>query len=150
MKKSHIIALGVIAIAVGIIISTVGDASTYVGFSEAESLAKEGNNKSIHVVGSLKKDGQGNIVGMIYDPVTDPNSFQFTMVDSLNREETVIYNQPKPQDLDKSEKVVVVGSMDLQNKVFRADQILLKCPSKYNNGELKAEETKPAVSMTNK
>ncbi|MFD2519627.1 cytochrome c maturation protein CcmE domain-containing protein [Emticicia soli] len=149
MKKSHIIALGVIAIAIGIIISTVGDASTYVGFTEAESLAKEGSNKSVHVVGSLKKDAQGNIVGMIYDPVTDPNSFQFKMVDSLHNEKTVIYSQPKPQDLDKSEKVVVVGSMDLQNNVFRADQILLKCPSKYNNGELKEEDMKPAVSMQN-
>jgi cytochrome c-type biogenesis protein CcmE len=147
MKKSHIIALGVIAIAVGIIISTVGDASTYVGFSEAEELAKGGNNKSIHVVGSLKKDSQGKIVGMVYDPVTDPNSFQFTMIDSLQREERVIYNQPKPQDLDKSEKVVVVGSMDLKNNVFRAEQILLKCPSKYNNGELKPEGEKQAVSM---
>ncbi|WP_337041194.1 cytochrome c maturation protein CcmE domain-containing protein [Emticicia sp. 17c] len=149
MKKSHIIALGVIAIAVGIIISTVGDASTYVSFSEAEEIAKEGSSKSIHVVGSLKKDNQGNIVGMIYDPVTDPNSFQFTMIDSLHREERVIYNQPKPQDLDKSEKVVVVGSMDLKNKVFRAEQILLKCPSKYNNNNLEAEESKPAVSMKN-
>ncbi|RFS18442.1 cytochrome c maturation protein CcmE [Emticicia sp. C21] len=149
MKKSHIIALAVIAVAVGIIISTVGDASTYVGFSEAEELAKDGNNKSIHVVGSLKKDAQGNVVGMIYDPVADPNSFQFTMIDSLNREERVIYNQPKPQDLDKSEKVVVVGSMDIQNKVFRAEQILLKCPSKYNNNNLEAEESKPAVSMQN-
>ena len=150
MKKSHIIALAVIAVAVGIIISTVGDASTYVGFSEAEDLAKDGNSKSIHVVGTLKKDNQGNIVGMVYDPVTDPNSFQFTMIDSLHREERVIYNQPKPQDLDKSEKVVVVGSMDIQNKVFRAEQILLKCPSKYNNNTLETEESKPAVSMQNK
>ena len=148
MKKSHIIALGVIAIAIGIIISTVGDASTYVSFGEAESLAKEGSNKSIHVVGSLKKDAQGNILGMKYDPVSDPNSFEFTMVDSLHREEKVIYNQPKPQDLDKSEKVVVVGSMDLENKYFRAEQILLKCPSKYNNETLDPEaESKPAVSL---
>ena len=147
MKKSSIIALGVIAVAVGIIISTVGDASTYVSFGEAESMAKEGSNKSIHVVGSLKKDAQGNILGMVYDPVLDPNRFEFTLIDSLHREERVVYNQPKPQDLDKSEKVVVVGSMDLESKCFRAEQILLKCPSKYNNEKLDAEEPKKAVSL---
>lgn len=147
MKKSHIIALGIIAVAIAIIISTVGDASTYVGFSEAEQVAKEGSTKSMHVVGSLKKDASGNFAGMVYEPSVDPNHFEFVMVDSLNYESKVVYNQPKPTDLDKSEKLVVVGKMDLENKCFKADQILLKCPSKYNNNELKAEEPAKAVSM---
>jgi cytochrome c-type biogenesis protein CcmE len=69
------------------------------------------------------------------------------MIDSLNYESKVVYNQPKPADLDKSEKLVVVGKMDLANKCFKADQILLKCPSKYNNNELKVEESAKAVSM---
>ena len=147
MKKSHIIALGVIAIAVAIIISTVGDASTYVGFGEAEQVAKEGSTKSMHVVGTLKKDAEGKFVGMVYEPSVDPNRFEFVMVDSLNFESKVVYNQPKPADLDKSEKVVVVGKMDLDQKCFKAEQILLKCPSKYNNNKLEVEEPKKAVSM---
>ena len=133
MKKSHIVALGVIAIAIAIIISTVGDASTYATFVEAKELAQSGNTKSIHVVGELKKNPMGEIVGMRYDPVIDPNRFEFVMIDSLNNESRVVYSQPKPQDLDKSEKVVVVGKMDLNQEVFKAEQILLKCPSKYNN-----------------
>ena len=148
MKKSHIIALGIIAVAIAIIISTVGDASTYVGFSEAEQVAKEGSTKSMHVVGSLKKDASGNFAGMVYEPSVDPNHFEFVMIDSLNYESKVVYNQPKPTDLDKSEKLVVVGKMDLENKCFKADQILLKCPSKYNNQKgLEAEEPAKAVSM---
>ena len=147
MKKTHIIALIVIAVAVGIIISTVGDASTYVSFKEAKELAQEGNSKSIHVVGSLKKTPDGAIEGLVYEPAIDPNHFEFTMIDSLNNIEKVIYNQPKPQDLEKSEKVVVVGKMDLQHNCFRAEQILLKCPSKYNNNKLEATEPKKAVSM---
>ncbi len=146
MKKSHIIALGVIAVAIAIIISTVGDASTYVGFGEAEQVAKEGSSKSMHVVGKLKKDANGNFVGMMYDPSIDPNHFEFVMIDSLNYESKVVYNQPKPTDLDKSEKVVVVGKMDLEQKCFKAEQILLKCPSKYNNTKLGEENTK-SVSM---
>ncbi len=133
MKKSHIAALGVIAVAIAIIISTVGDASTYATFVEAKELAEAGNTKSIHVVGELKKNPMGEIVGMRYNPVLDPNRFEFVMIDSLNNESRVVYSQPKPQDLDKSEKVVVVGKMDLNQNMFKAEQILLKCPSKYNN-----------------
>lgn len=140
MKRSHIIALGAIAVAVMVIISTVGDASTYVSFTEAKSLAEDGVNKPIHVVGELKKSNSGDIVGMRYEPSIDPNHFEFWMIDSLQNESLVVYNQPKPQDLDKSEKVVVVGQMDIANNCFRADQILLKCPSKYNNGELQGDD----------
>jgi cytochrome c-type biogenesis protein CcmE len=39
MKKSHIFAIVVIAVAIAIIISTAGDASTYVNFDEAYKLA---------------------------------------------------------------------------------------------------------------
>lgn len=53
MKKSHIIALGVIAIAIAMIISTIGDASTYLSFKEAKDLAEKGNTKAVHVVGEL-------------------------------------------------------------------------------------------------
>jgi cytochrome c-type biogenesis protein CcmE len=139
MKLSHIIGLIVIAIAVSMILSTVGDASVYVAFSDARSLAKEGKSSAVHVVGELPKGADGKPTGMRYDPKIDPNLFSFMMTDSLNNSELVIYNQPKPADIDKSEKVVVVGKMNLEKNCFEADQILLKCPSKYNNGELKAE-----------
>jgi cytochrome c-type biogenesis protein CcmE len=141
MKKSHIIALVVIAVAVAMIISTVGDASTYSDFSEAKRLAEDGNSNAVHVVGELKKDDMGNITGMVYEPSIDPNRFEFMMIDSLQNESKVVFNKPKPQDLERSEKVVVVGSMNLENQYFEAEQILLKCPSKYNNEGLEVEET---------
>lgn len=148
MKTSSIIILVLLAVGIGIIISfAIKDSSSYVSFADAENIAKEGNNKSIHVVGSLKKDAMGNFEGMKYEPLIDPNRFEFVMIDSLKYESKVVYNQPKPADLDQAEKVVVVGKMDLANKCFRAEQILLKCPSKYNNNTLETEEPKKAVSM---
>jgi cytochrome c-type biogenesis protein CcmE len=137
MKKTHIIALVVIAIAITMIISTIGDASTYASFKEAKEMAENGDKGSIHVVGELIKGADGKPLGMKYEPSVDPNHFEFMMRDSLNNEELVVFKQPKPQDMDKSEKVV--GHMDLNTKQFEAEQILLKCPSKYNNGELKVE-----------
>ncbi|WP_234733320.1 cytochrome c maturation protein CcmE domain-containing protein [Tellurirhabdus bombi] len=134
MKKLHIIGLLVIAAAITIIISTAGDASSYVNFVQAESLAKNGESDAVHVVGKLKKDPQGQIVGMNYQPQVDPNHFEFTLVDNDNRIEKVVYRAPKPQDFDRSEQIVVIGSM--QGDHFQADKILLKCPSKYQDGKL--------------
>jgi cytochrome c-type biogenesis protein CcmE len=139
MKKSHIIGLIIIGIAIFFIISTVGDASTYVAFKDARLMATEGNGSSIHVVGKLVKGSDGQALGLKYDPKVDPNSIEFLMTDTLNAQERVILNQPKPQDLEKSEMLVVVGKMNLEKKCFEADQVLLKCPSKYNNTELKGQ-----------
>lgn len=144
MKKIHILLLIVIAVAAGIIVSTAGDASTYVTFSEAEELRKNGNHDDIHVVGELKKGNTGEIVGMVYQPELDPNYFAFTLLDNNQREQKVVFQSSKPQDFDKSEKVVVIGHME--EKVFLATKILLKCPSKYENGELETTEHKATAS----
>jgi cytochrome c-type biogenesis protein CcmE len=127
MKKSHILIIVVIAVAVGLIISTAGDASTYVGFDEARQLSTAGNKKDIHVVGELKKDIQGHVVGI--EEGADKVSFSFTMVDDNGKEQKVYYNQPMPTDFLRSEKVVVIGSY--KEDTFLARKILLKCPSKY-------------------
>ena len=86
-----------------------------------------GNKKEIHVVGELKKDASGQIVGIVEGE--DRVSFSFVMVDDKGKEQKVTYNQPIPSDFTKSEKVVVIGSYD--EDVFKASKILLKCPSKY-------------------
>src|SRR5688572_21596793 len=129
MKKTHIFGIVVIALAIFIIMSSAGDASTYVSFKEAKERFEDGNTSKVHVVGKLKKDAEGHILGMKYDPVVDPNYFSFILVDTLQIEQQVIYYNPKPQDFERSEQVVITGNM--QKDVFIADKILLKCPSKY-------------------
>ena len=135
MKKAHLLAIAVIAVAIGIILSTTADASVYVGFGEARQRAAEGNQTKVHVVGRLPRDGQKNPLGLEYDPLLDPNRFAFTLVDTNQVAQRVVYYSPKPQDFDKSEQVVITGAM--RNDVFLADQILLKCPSKYVEKDLK-------------
>ncbi len=138
MKKGHIIAIVAIAIAIAMLISTAGDASRYVNFDEAKTLAENGNNTKIHVVGTLKKNPQGDILEMNYNPAQDPNLFTFTLVDDQNREERVIFRNPKPADFERSEQVVVVGGF--KNGHFVADKILMKCPSKYQENTLEVKE----------
>lgn len=131
MKKSYIFALVIIGIAITIIISTAGDASSYVTFNQARSMAESGNDEHIHVVGKLKKNAQGEIVGLKQGP--QKLSCSFILVDQSNEEQKVYYNEPMPSDLKRSEKVVVIGSY--QKDTFVADKILLKCPSKYKKEE---------------
>lgn len=127
MKKSHIFGIVIIAVAIMVIISTAGDASTYVGFAEAKEMAEEGDNTQIHVVGQLKKDTNGEIIGIENAP--NNLAFSFLLIDNNHLEQRVFFNEPMPTDFLRSEQVVVVGSY--QNGNFLASKILMKCPSKY-------------------
>jgi cytochrome c-type biogenesis protein CcmE len=134
MKKSHILIIIIIAAAIGIVVTTADDASTYVTFDQAYQLASNGSKNSIHVVGELKKDESGHVVGI--QPGSDRVSFSFIMIDENKKEQLVVYNEPMPQDFTRSEKVVVIGSYS--DDTFIADKILLKCPSKYQEQKLSA------------
>jgi cytochrome c-type biogenesis protein CcmE len=144
MKKIQIFGLIIIAVAIGIIVTTAGDASTYVDFTKAKEMAADGDGESIHVVGKLKKDATGQILEMEYQPQIDPNYFAFTLIDNNNVAQKVVYKNSKPQDFDKSEQVVVIGKM--QNGTFSAEKILMKCPSKYENGKMETTEHTAAKS----
>lgn len=125
MKKTHIVLIVLIVIAIAAIIGTVSDSSTYVSFAEADA----NPGKEFHVVGMLDKEK-----GMVYDPKVDANKFSFYLKDSLGVEKMVIYNGTKPQDFERSERIVIVGKSS--GEQFNASQILMKCPSKYNNGQV--------------
>ncbi|MFN5544688.1 MAG: cytochrome c maturation protein CcmE, partial [Bacteroidota bacterium] len=65
----------------------------------------------------------------------DPNYFSFYMIDEKGEERKVIYHSPEPQDFERSEKIVIIGKME--GNAFMASKILLKCPSKYTDGQVK-------------
>ncbi len=127
MKTKHIFGIIIISIAIVIIVSMTGDASSYVSFSEAKELSTKGFKKSIHVVGELPKTDAGQIIGIYESP--DKLSFKFQMVDENGFRQQVLHANPIPADFDKSEQVVIIGTYEGEN--FIAEKILLKCPSKY-------------------
>lgn len=137
MKITHIIAIVVIAVAIGVIISTSGNASSYVSFGEAKEMASNGSSNKIHVVGQLPKNTKGEIQGMVYKPELDPNYFSFQLTDQKGLTQKVVYGNPMPQDFERSEQIVIIGNY--QNEVFVADKILMKCPSKYQDNEFRED-----------
>lgn len=135
MKKGHIIGLGIIAIAIVIIMTSIGDASSYESFSTAWEMKEDGEDKAIHVVGQLKKDESGQVSGI--EVREDKTSFTFLLVDNEGTEQKVFYNEPVPADFQRSEQVVVIGSYR-DKDIFVADKILMKCPSKYQETDVQA------------
>jgi len=133
MKNTSALSLVFISIMIIIIITTFGDASTYVSFSEAKSLYSSGNFSKIHVVGKLNKNPKDKIIGI--KKGDDMLSFTFEMVDEKGKKENVFYGEPMPPDFLLSEQIVVIGSYN--NNQFIADEILLKCPSKYTEDNVK-------------
>ena len=135
MKKGHISGLGIIAIAIVIIMTSIGDASSYESFSTAWEMKEDGEDKAIHVVGKLKKDETGQVAGI--EVREDKTSFTFLLVDNEGTEQKVFYNEPVPADFQRSEQVVVIGSYR-DKDIFVADKILMKCPSKYQETDVQA------------
>lgn len=133
MKNTSAISIVFISIIVIIIISTFGDASTYVTFSKAKDVYESGSLNKFHVVGKLNKDEDNNIQGLMKSD--DKMSFTFQMIDEDGMKEKVFYGEPMPPDFLLSEQVVVIGGYE--NNTFVADDILLKCPSKYTEENIK-------------
>ena len=133
MKNTSANSIVFISIIVIIIISTFGDASTYVTFSKAKDVYESGSLTKFHVVGKLNKDEDNNIQGLMKSD--DKMSFTFQMIDEDGMKEKVFYGEPMPPDFLLSEQVVVIGGYE--NNTFVADDILLKCPSKYTEENIK-------------
>jgi len=128
MKKSSIAGMIIIAIAIGVIISTYADSSTYGSFSDARQTESE-----LHVVGQLNKEKE-----LFYNPTQDANYFSFYLKDNDGKECKVVFSGSKPQDFERSEQIVLTGKM-IGNE-FHASKILMKCPSKYTKDEVEVTE----------
>ncbi len=124
MKKIHIVGIIIIAVAIGVIFVSLKNTSTYADFTEAI----ENPDKEYHVVGKLDKN-----IPQVYEPKINPDLFVFSMIDNKGVQKEVVLHKSKPQDFEKSEQIVLIGKM--QGEQFHANDILMKCPSKYNDAK---------------
>jgi cytochrome c-type biogenesis protein CcmE len=130
MKKSSIVGLVTIAVAIAVIIVVTAKTSSYATFDEAKKTAAE-----LHVVGHLDKQKE-----LYYDAVKDANFFSFYVKDNKNEECKVVFIGTKPQDFERSEQIVLTGQM--VGNEFHASEILMKCPSKYTQDKLETTDVK--------
>jgi cytochrome c-type biogenesis protein CcmE len=125
MKKINIVILVFIAIAIGVLVSFMGNLSTY----ETIASAKQKEGKSVTIVAKLD-----NTEPIVYDPVKDPNYVSFHVIDTMGNKAKVVYHYEKPYDMDKTERIVLKGKMkDGVFDITQKDGILITCPSKYKD-----------------
>lgn len=121
MKKSAIIGLLFLAVAIGLVVSSISDSSTYASLAEA----RNSQGEEFHVVGNLDKTQ-----AIMYEPTVNPNLTVFAMVDQKGNKAKVFLNKSKPQDFERSENIVLIGKY--KDDAFYATDVLMKCPSKYD------------------
>ncbi len=131
MKTSHIIILiagAILLVALGVNLGS--EASTYTGFQEAAK-----TDRTVHIVGQWVQREQAD-----YDQ--DRDLFRFYLQDENGQAKMVHFRDPKPVNFEQAEKVVIIGSYSHEKDVFEADQIQMKCPSKYEETDVTAAEKK--------
>ena len=123
MKKSYLLALLLVVVAVVLLMQTGNATSEYANFEKAAATGDK-----VQLVGTYVKDKP-----TVHDPLTDPNYFSFYLEDVSGTEREVILLMGKPQDFEMSESIVLTGRMKEQQ--FIASDIQMKCPSKYKDDE---------------
>jgi cytochrome c-type biogenesis protein CcmE len=132
MKKLHIVILILIAASIAVLISFMGDLSTY----ETIASARQKSGKTVTIIAHLD-----NTQPIDYNPSKDPNYLSFHISDTLGNSARVVYHFEKPYDLEKAERITLKGKMvgDVF-EITRKDGILLKCPSKYKDDPNNAQK----------
>lgn len=108
----------VVFIVVGFI-SFMGSKIEYANFKEAQE-----KMKTVEVRGVWQKDKEAK-----YDAAT--NMFTFYMKDENNTEMKVMLNDAKPNNFETAGELMIVAKGKVKGDVFYADNVLTKCPSKY-------------------
>ena len=115
-----ILILGVAVLSMGLFKSTMVN---YVSFAEAKGAV----DYSVQIMGA-PVDGT-----MDYDKYD--KALEFKMRDTTGSIMPVRFKGPKPEDLNfamrKATQITAQGSYNRVDRVFDADNLLVKCPSKY-------------------
>lgn len=121
MKKSQIIGIIFIAVCLGVLVNALSDPGKMAGFGEAFADPEH----TYRVSGLLDKSKE-----VKYDPMTNTSLMEFHMTDQAGLTKKVKLHKSKPQGFEMSESLVIIGHAD--GDEFVAEEMLMKCPSKYN------------------
>lgn len=123
MKPGPIIAILIILFALGFgAYAFKGSLIAYVPFAQAIQAA--GTGSTVQIIGApIKGDTSYNqAVGALTFSLREPGTGSVM---------PVIFKSPKPDNFDSAIKVTAIGHYDPQAREFMADNLLVKCPSKY-------------------
>lgn len=102
----------------GVIVAFLMNSSPYVTVAQAKAV----NADRMHLSGDIMKE-------TVHQDLKE-HTLTFDVKDATGRV-TVVYSGTPPQNMGEATKVVAIGTM--KNGKFLSDQLLVKCPSKYES-----------------
>lgn len=120
LKPLHIIGIAIIALAIGLGYYGLQSALRPYTTSVAEAID---SGRGVQLAGYLVPGEQGH-----YDA---QSNFTFQMQDNTGKVVQVVYPKVKPANFEQAISIVAIGRYDTSKGVFLADDMLVKCPSKY-------------------
>lgn len=118
MNKKYLIGGFIVLVFVILALFSFQKSTTqFVTIAEAKT-----SNETVQVYGHWLKDKESH-----YN--SDKNEFDFYMQDEAGNTVKVVHSGNKPNNFEIAQKVVVKGHYE--GNVFKSEQILTKCPSKY-------------------
>ncbi|NOX36014.1 MAG: cytochrome c maturation protein CcmE [Calditrichaeota bacterium] len=127
MRPKYIVGIGIILVFIAFAGLKLKQSFTpYVSLQEAKRTGGVVQVKGTRIPGSERYDYEKKV-------------FIFEMKDTTGEVFKVVYHGVKPSNFEQAMEVVAIGAY--RNGVFEANQLLIKCPSKYQ-----AEESKGVQS----
>lgn len=118
VKPLHLIGAAMIALAIGL--GYYGLTASYRPYTVSIDEATQ-SSRSVQLAGFLGDMGK-------YD---EAGNFVFLLQDNTGKMIPVVYAKPKPSNFEQAVSIVAIGHYDEARGVFLADDLLVKCPSKY-------------------
>ena len=120
LKPLHMIGIAMIVLA--IVLGYYGLQSALRPYTTSVTEAIS-TGRGVQLAGFLVPGEQGH-----YDA---SQNFTFSMQDATGKVVQVIYPKPRPANFEKAISIVAIGHYDAGKNAFMADDMLVKCPSKY-------------------
>jgi cytochrome c-type biogenesis protein CcmE len=118
LKPIHILGIAIIALSVAMAYYGLSSSLRPYTTSIDEAVTTGRNVQLAGFLGSMGSyDADGN--------------FTFELQDNTGKLVTVVYAQPKPSNFEQAVSIVAIGHYDEVSGKFIAEDLLVKCPSKY-------------------
>ncbi len=118
IKPLHIAGIGIILVA--ILYGAFGFQESFRSYTTSIEEARM-SGRGVQLAGFLGSMGE-------YD---EEGRWTFLMEDETGESMKIVYDNVRPSNFEHATSIVAIGHYDNVSQVFMADDLLVKCPSKY-------------------
>ncbi len=118
LKPVHIVGMGIIMVA--LVFGMFGVQSGYRSYTTSVVEAAT-SGRDVQLAGFLGSMGE-------YD---EQGRWTFMLQDEQGEMVKIVSNDPRPANFEQATSIVAIGRYDSTEQAFLADDLLVKCPSKY-------------------